>query len=236
MTLSLVGLLLFVEQPEKLVIAPPENFMASKKIAVEIFSKNKLTFYCSCQYDDQGVVNWDTCGYKPKTNTLRAKFIEWEHIMSAHHFGKDLQCWKEPICQTKEGKPYKGRRCCQKINKEFVKMEADLHNLVPAIGEINAVRSNYTFGLLPNITKQEFGACQIKIDPHTKKVEPATKVRGTIARSYLYMSQRYNIVLTENEIALFNTWSAAYPPEKWEIEWNQSVSKIQGNYNPFISK
>jgi deoxyribonuclease-1 len=236
LTLSLVGLLLFVEQPEKLVIAPPQNFHASKKIAVEIFSKNKVTFYCRCQYDENGVVNWDTCGYKPKTSTQRAKVIEWEHIMPAYHFGKNMQCWKDPICQTKEGKLYKGRRCCQQINKQFVKMESDLHNLVPAIGEINAARSNYTFELLPNIKKQEFGACQIKIDPQNKRVEPAAKVRGTIARSYLYMSARYNIELSEKEIALFNKWAAEYPPEQWEIEWNQKVSKIQGNENPFISK
>ncbi len=209
-----VGLLLFVKQPEKLVIKPPKSFSASKKIALEIFSKNKVTFYCRCQYDEHGVVNWETCGYKPKTNTKRAKSIEWEHIMPAYHFGKNMQCWKEPICQTKEGKLYKGRRCCQQINKQFVKMESDLHNLVPAIGEVNAARSNFTFGLLPNIKKQEFGACQLKIDSQNKKVEPATKVRGTIARSYLYMSQHYNIELSENELELFNKWSAQHPPEQ----------------------
>ena len=231
-----LGVSVFVHESEVVVVESTRNFAESKKIAVELFSNRPVTFYCGCQYDNRGVVDWNSCGYKPKSNTRRAKFIEWEHIMPAHHFGQGLQCWKEPICRTKAGKSYKGRRCCQKINKQFIKMEADLHNLVPEIGELNAARSNYTFGLLPYITAQEFGACQIKIDAKNRMVEPRAKARGTIARTYLYMSAVYKIALTGREHKLFNTWSAEYPPEKWEIEWNHSISKIQGNYNPFIAK
>ena len=226
----------FVDEPEWVIVTAPRNFSVSKKIAREIFSNHRITFYCGCQYDNFGVVDWDSCGYKPKSHTLRAKNIEWEHIMPAHRFGHHLRCWTTPICQTKEGKTYKGRRCCQKIDKQFVRMEADLHNLVPAIGELNAARSNYAFGLLPAIKDKdvEFGACQIKIDSRNKVVEPRTEVRGTIARAYLYMSEVYKIELTDRESQLFNVWALKYPPAKWEIDWNRSVAKIQGNNNFFI--
>ena len=38
-----------------------------------------------------------------------------------------------------------GRKACSK-DPIFNKMEADMHNLVPAIGELNADRSNFRYG------------------------------------------------------------------------------------------
>lgn len=216
-------------------IVPPQNFTESKKIAAELFSNHRITFYCGCQYNIKGEVNWHSCGYKPKKNTFRATHIEWEHIVPAHFLGKDLPCWKHPICKTSNGKLYKGRKCCQKVSKAFIHMEADLHNLVPEIGELNAARSNYAFGLLPN-KSYEYGACQIKIDTKRKMVEPRPRVRGTIARAYLYMSTTYKISLTDEEFKLFNTWDAEHPPEKWEIEWYKNILKIQENHNFFTKK
>jgi deoxyribonuclease-1 len=226
----------FVEESSYPIPTPPRNFTESKKIAAELFEGYPKTFYCGCQYDKEGLVNWDSCGYKPKSHSRRSKWVEWEHIMPAHRFGHKLPCWKEPICHTKEGKAYKGRRCCQKVDKQFIQMEADLHNLVPAIGEVNAARSNYAFGLLPTIKEQPFGACEIKIDSHLKVVEPRSKARGTIARAYLYMSAVYKIELTDKEKTLFNHWAKKYPPEEWEIAWDLKVGRIQGNHNSFIQK
>lgn len=117
----------FVEEPQNLIPTPPRNFTESKKIAATLFASHPITFYCGCRYDKQGLVNWDSCGYKPKTQGWRAERVEWEHIMPAYRFGYSLPCWKEAICHTKEGKPYKGRRCCQKVDKRFIQMEADLH-------------------------------------------------------------------------------------------------------------
>lgn len=226
----------FVEEPGETISTPPRNFSESKRIAEKLFQDHRITFYCGCEYDKEGMVDPASCGYKPKSHSRRTKLIEWEHIMPAHRFGHHLPCWKKAICRTKEGKPYKGRRCCQKIDKRYIQMEADLHNLVPAIGELNSARSNYAFGLLPNIKGKEFGACEIKIDTRNKKVEPKENIRGTIARAYFYMSSVYKIELTDKEQALFKIWSNQYPPEKWEIEWDFKVSKIQGNNNPFIRK
>jgi len=230
------SMLHFVDEPGWRVTRPPRNFTESKRIAAELFSNHRLTFYCGCQYDNRGIVDWDSCGYQPKGHTSHAKLLSWEHIMPAYRFGHHLPCWKEAICYTKEGKTYKGRQCCQKIDKQFIKMEADLHNIVPEISELNSARSNYAFGLLPAIKDAELGACQIKFDTDNKMVEPSEKVRGTIARVYLYMSAVYQVELTDKERQLFNSWAFKYPPEKWEIEWNESVARIQGNDNPFVQK
>jgi deoxyribonuclease-1 len=67
-------------------------------------------------------------------------------------------------------------------------MQADMFNLYPAIGAINALRSNYNFTMLPS-AKSSFGSCQMKIE--NRKAEPPEDSRGRIARTYIYMEQTY---------------------------------------------
>ena len=67
-------------------------------------------------------------------------------------------------------------------------MQADLYNLQPAIGEVNGLRSNYQIGEIDGEVR-EFGKCDVEIK--NKKVEPAPKIRGDIARTYLYMEYAY---------------------------------------------
>lgn len=59
-----------------------------------------------------------------------------------------------------------------------------MFNLYPAIGAVNALRSNYNFTMLPS-TPGSFGSCQMKIN--NKKAEPPVAARGRIDRTYLYM-------------------------------------------------
>jgi deoxyribonuclease-1 len=59
-----------------------------------------------------------------------------------------------------------------------------MYNLVPAVGEINALRSNYSFGIIPG-ERREFGECDMEIK--NRKAEPPPNVRGDIARIYFYM-------------------------------------------------
>ena len=44
-----------------------------------------------------------------------------------------------------------------------------MYNLVPAVGEINGLRSNYNFGIIPG-EKREFGSCDMEIEG--QKAEP----------------------------------------------------------------
>jgi len=109
---------------------------------------------------------------------------------------------------------------------------ADLHNLVPALGEINGDRSNYPF--VDNIAGEirRYGSCDIEID--NKKVEPPDYAKGFIARAYLYMDAVYNIGLSQAELSLMNQWHTTNPPDAWEIERNNIIFKYQGNRNQFI--
>lgn len=215
---------------------PPRNFSEAKRVARQIYQAHPFTFYCNCSFNKEGVIDLKSCGYRVQADPIRARRLEWEHIVPMSQMAMHLSCWQKKQCSKANGTPYKGRECCRKIDVEFAKMEADLHNLVPEIGELNACRSNYRFGMLPYIKPGQFGRCTFKIDSETKRVEPQVKIRGTIARTYLYVSDTYGVRLSDAQRSLFNRWNKEFPPNIWEIERDRIIGKIQGNHNRYISE
>lgn len=215
--------------------APQSHFSQAKRIAKLMYADHRVTFYCGCRYDKHNKVDLHSCGYLVQKDKRRARRLEWEHIMPVSLWGNQLACWKLGQC-CKKNHCYKGRACCRKIDRSFAKMEADLHNIVPESGELNALRSNYRFGFLPHIPQTQFGNCQMKIDPQIRQVEPPPQTRGFIARAYLYMAERYHISLSQSQIQLFRHWNKQYPPEVWEVERNKRILDIQGNDNPYITQ
>lgn len=206
------------------------NFSDSKKILLnKIYVDNQNTFYCNNPYEIKGVglkkfgtIIKNEKFYSPKKiDNKRSKYIEWEHVVPAYNFGRQMPCWKEG-----------GRKACQKDSK-FNLMEADMHNLVPAIGEINEERSNYKFGF--NIPKSgQFGNCNFEIDYKYKRAYPKEDIRGDIARIYFYMSDKYNLELSEQEKKMFLIWNKQDPVSKWEKIKNDRVEMYQGNRNKYI--
>ncbi|CAM5322348.1 hypothetical protein SSTU70S_05180 [Stutzerimonas stutzeri] len=63
--------------------------------------------------------------------------MEWEHIVPAWVIGHQRRCWQQG-----------GRKHCTANDPVFSRAEADLHNLVPVVGEVNGDRSNFGFGML----------------------------------------------------------------------------------------
>ena len=207
------------------------NFNKSKKFAKDIYSGNETTFYCGCKYEVKGkklVPHWNSCGYSPRNEytksgklNSRSLRIEWEHVMPAWFFGNQMKCWKAG-----------GRKACKK-NKLFAKMEADLHNLVPAIGEINGDRSNFTFEHIDG-EERVYGACDFEINFKDGVVEPRQSIQGDIVRIYFYMSETYNVLLTQKLQKMLKTWSKLDPVDQKEFERNSKIFRIQGNSNPFV--
>lgn len=211
-----------------------ENFDEAKRILKKIYADNPMTFYCGCSYTD-GEINFKSCGFKPYHDSERAGRIEWEHIVPASDFGRSFKAWREgdPRCRTKGGKAYKGRKCARFVSVEFNRMESDLYNLVPEIGEVNAIRSDKPMGLLPGLPNQ-FGECKTKIA--NGMIEPREEIRGFIARTYKYMHHAYpkqGIISRKNE-PLFEAWDRQYPPKSFERVRAQRIAKIQGNINMFV--
>ena len=138
------------------------SFSKSKKQLAKVYQDNPITLYCGCSFEDKKP-NFSSCGYIPKKNNKRANRIEWEHVVPAYTFGIFFSEWTvgHPKCVKKNGKKYKAQRCTSKVNKEFMKMEADMFNLFPAIGEVNGLRSNYPMTIIEG-EEREFGKCDVE--------------------------------------------------------------------------
>ncbi|CAH0532604.1 Endonuclease-1 [Vibrio stylophorae] len=208
----------------------PQSFSKAKTILVkEIYAQqNTPTFYCGCAITwrgKKGTPDLDSCGYQVRKQKKRAARIEWEHIMPAWQFGHQRQCWKEG-----------GRKKCGKIDPTFRLMESDLHNLVPSIGEVNGDRSNFRFSQWNSNLGAFYGQCEMKIDFKRKQAEPPARARGAIARTYLYMADRYNLALSSAQKKLMLVWNKKYPVSDWECRRDQRIAKVQGNHNPWVQR
>jgi len=224
---------------------PNESFSKAKKQLRTIYQDHQMTFYCGCKYDYQDkndMIDNASCGYTPrkshyksgKPNT-RSKRIEWEHVVPAENLGRQFSCWRDgnPSCVKSNGKHYKGRRCCTKVNKKYRLMQADMHNLVPAIGELNADRSNYRYDFeLPQ--SKQYGACDFELLFKERRARVKKDTRGNIARTYFYMNEQYGMALSKQEKNKFNVWTKSDPVSEWERTRNDRIETIQGNQNTFI--
>ncbi len=195
------------------------SFRKAKKQLSALYQSHKITFYCGCSYQGKNV-DHSSCGYIPKRpftkkgkKNRRAYRIEWEHVVPAHAFGKSFKEWR--VGDSKCGGK-KGRKCARK-NRQFALMEADMYNLVPAIGEVNSNRSNYSMAIIPG-EKRNYGACDVEIEG--RKVEPTEKIRGNIARTYLNMDWAYpgRGVISRKNRKLFDAWNEADPVDVWECK------------------
>jgi deoxyribonuclease-1 len=107
-----------------------------------------------------------------------------------------------------------------------------MFNLYPAIGAVNALRSNYNFTMLP-AAKSDFGSCAMKID--SRKAEPPEKARGRIARTYMYIEgayKRYN--MSKSQSQLMNAWDKMYPVDARECSRARKITSFQKSQNDVV--
>lgn len=54
------------------------NFEEAKRAAAIIFKEHRFNFYCQCRFNEAGIVEPDTCSYKPNWFNSRTFRIECE--------------------------------------------------------------------------------------------------------------------------------------------------------------
>lgn len=211
------------------------SFTQAKKLLKGIYADHRETFYCKASFlKDNSVILPE--GFSTPKHGKRAKRIEWEHIVPAENFGRTFIEWREghPDCIDKDGDTFKGRKCAEKTNEAFRLMQADMYNLVPAIGAVNALRSNYNYTELSAETPYTFGSCPMKIDG--KKVQPPAYTKGAIARTYFYMESAYpRFRISQTMKKMMMIWDNQYPVTPWECERTKRIEKIQKNINHIVS-
>ena len=210
-----------------------DSFAQAKRMLSQVYADHRVTFYCGASYDEHGNVSLPEGFITPKHEKRAAK-IEWEHSLPAENFGQTFEEWRTgaPEC-IHEGKPFKGRKCAEKVNIEYRYMQADMYNLFPAIGAVNALRSNFNYAVLPG-EASTFGACEMKISD--RKAEPPVRSRGQIARTYLYMQDAYGprSHMSHQQEQLMETWDRQYPVDSWECTRARRIEALQGNENRYV--
>ncbi|MCZ4279650.1 endonuclease [Kiloniella laminariae] len=227
---------------EQVPLWQPESWREAKNAADDvIFQDRPRSFYCGCRYSSDGdsdgsgkidpvSIEGESCGYKIQDkHKNRAGRVEWEHVVPASLMpARNFDCW------TKEADGKRGSRSrCEKESPAAQAMIFDLHNLVPAIGQVNALRGNDRYGELPAQTS-DFGRCEIE-DTNSSFAPPPCK-RGDVARIWLYMSARHGVALIAGEADRFERWSKADPVSPWERGRHDRVARLTGIENPFVAR
>jgi deoxyribonuclease-1 len=212
-----------------------QSFNKAKKLMLKkVYYDHRTTIYCGCTFSSKKKITRRN-GYVPIRDNKRANRLEWEHVVPAHAFGQSFKEWRKghPSCVSRKGKRFKGRKCTEKVNHTFRYMQADMYNLYPAVGEINGLRSNFSFAMIPGEARR-FGKCDMEIEG--RKAEPPAHVRGDIARTYFYMNWAYpgRGIISKKNKKLFEAWAKQDPIDDWERERARRIKAIQGNENPFI--
>lgn len=207
---------------------------AKKTLERQIYHDHRITLYCGAAFDEKKNVTLPE-GFTAAKHEKPAGKVEWEHVVPAENFGQAFAEWREgdAQCVDNRGKAFKGRKCAEKVSREYRLMQADLYNLYPAIGAVNALRQNYNFQMLPG-EKPDFGSCEMKIAD--RKAEQPIRSRGQIARTYKYMADAYapRYRMSRQQTQLMDAWDKMYQVDAWECTRAKRIEKLQGNENPFV--
>ncbi len=126
---------------------------------------------------------------------------------------------------------------------------SDLHNLIPVEQDnCNAVRSNYPYGEVTDVTSTYLGTTYGQNDLNQTIYEPREVIKGNAARAIMYHATKNNsttndfslpeqispfIPYGQNEY-LLKQWHFGDMPDNFEIARNEYIFEQQNNRNPFI--
>lgn len=145
-----------------------------------------------------------------------------EHVYAAAWMAEALGCSSRSACRTDPVH-----------NVRFNHMEADMHNLFPAMAGLNGARSDRHFGTIEG-EKGPLVACDFEVDKADDVVEPRPAIRGDIARAIFYMHREYNLPIPFGMTTILKEWNQEDPPSTEEIWRNDAIDRLQGTRNPYI--
>ena len=189
-----------------------------------------LEIYCGCAFDPATkAVEPAACSFEPDKpwgdDASRGRRIEWEHVVPASRMVETLGCGSRAACRAQE---------------PFRLAENDPYNLLPALGALNARRSNHPYAEIPGEARA-YGRCDFELQERREpghrsaRVEPPEDIKGDVARISLYYSQRYGVRFSDAELQQFQAWSAVDPvsaEERARAAWIRR--NVTGWANPFV--
>lgn len=223
------------------------TFDEAKRALIRVYDGHYVDTYCDCPFERAASalrIDLSRCGFANEKRTPRAERIEWEHAVPAAAFGHTFVEWSQgtDACVDAKGRRTKGRACARR-SAEFSRIEADLHNLFPVVGEINGLRGDLPMGA-PDVGRTPHGPARDVVfagcatEVRRTFFVPRPPIRGDLARAYKYMDRAYpdRHLVDDAHRAIFDAWDAADPPDAWERERNRRIAAVQGNGNPFVER
>ena len=206
----------------------PSSWTKTKQTARDkVYFDHSVTKYCNCPYESKGtsggVVDTESCGYDGSQAKYKNAItvLDWEHVVPASLTpARQMDCWVNG-----------NRSQCERTSQAAKNIIFDLHNLVPAVGQANRIRSDSRYGIIQG-EERKLGTCDFEWT--NELVEPSDVIRGDLARVWLYMNHKHNVAISEDELLMFLKWSRIDPPSEWEFIRNTRVKEIQGNSNVFV--
>ncbi len=227
--LILLLLVVFLLSVPLVAFAESPGWRRAKNAADDIIYAGKdRTLYCGCVYTSNGTNNGSgsvvhqACGYvPPQSYSSRANRIEWEHVVPASLMpARQFDCWV-----------LGNREACERNDPRAQAMLFDLHNLAPSVGQVNALRSNDRYTVIPG-GPSGFGSCPIQ--DQQGAFEPPDCLKGNVARIWLYMSFRHGVVISQAERDMFEAWSANDAVSPWESQREKRIFDYTFVQNPFV--
>jgi hypothetical protein len=176
------------------LFAQNESFSKSKKELRKIHRDHQVTFYCGCKYNysnKENMIDRDSCGYVPRNEYTksakkneRARRIEWEHVIPAENFGRQFSCWRDgdAACVDSKGKAYKGRKCCEKVSKEFRIMQDEVKY---AGYELDKIKTSHIHKMLYFVIARANKKCEVCTKSHRELTMRKKIKNGSFTRSNL---------------------------------------------------
>jgi len=205
----------------------PSFSSAKKTLYKKIHNNQGETFYCGCQWQNKKV-DLAACGldgYFDENETTRSLRTEAEHIIPASWMLKVDDVYRACAVEAKRLGKNK-RRYCRKHDDDYKKAHNDLVNLVPAVGQINADRSNKPYVTRVESLKDAYLHCTA-VNGRSGFVPP-DHVKGDIARIAFYMDAQYGVQYSDDQQALFEHWAEIDPVSDDEIKHHNKINDVQG--------
>lgn len=224
---AIVALTIFINPTASAANKVVSFSTAKKNLYSKVFNNKGQTFYCGCDWSKKKT-DLSSCGlqgYFPKKQRKRAARTEAEHLVAASWLLKVDGRLRECAIESKKFKD-SARKYCQQHDEQYKKAHNDLVNLIPAVGQINADRSNKPYVEKASNKVKTYASCDIEIG--SRGMVPPKSKQGDLARVAFYMSRSYGVTYSKRQLKLFNEWDLADPISMEEIEHNKRVIQVQG--------
>ena len=210
--------------------------VAKKKLYQQIYDNKGKTFYVNCRWSRKNI-DFTSCHLEnsfKKNQRKRSLRTEVEHVIPASWLLKGNGQFSKCYLLAKQSR-LSARSYCQKTDSEYRNAHNDLVNLRPAVGAINAYRSNKPFSdKVSGGHKMTFRGDGMLAVITTRLIIPDVSIRGDIARIAFYMRKQYGVTNSHRQQIIFNQWHLNDPVSLKEQQINARINQIQGRANPYV--